>query len=101
MVDGAHLGTGERAAVSPASLPSASGRTASCSAMVGTSIVHLTSCSAIALSARSGCHESMLTIVPPSMAGRYMPKQNAATEDSGTKAPTASPGRSPIASIVE
>ena len=30
-----------------------------------------------------------------------MPKQNAATEDSGTKAPTASPGCSPIASMVE
>ena len=38
---------------------------------------------------------------PPSMAGRYMPKQKAATDDSGTKAPTASPGRRPTASIVE
>ena len=43
----------------------------------------------------------MHTIGPPSMAGRYIPKQNAATDDSGTKAPTASPGCSPIASMVE
>ena len=48
-----------------------------------------------------GRHVSVHTIGPPSIAGRYIPKQNAATDESGTKAPTASPGSSPIASIVE
>ena len=43
----------------------------------------------------------MQTIGPPNIAGRYIPKQYAATDESGTKAPTASPGSSPIASMVE
>ncbi len=81
--------------------PSAPGCTASCSAMVVTSIVQLTRCCSISSRAFCGLHLSKQTMGAPSDAGRYMPKQNAATEDSGTNAATGSPARSPTASTVQ
>ena len=69
--------------------------------MVGTSIVQATRCSRRSATAASGFHFSDATIGPPSIAGRYIPKQIAAAEESGTRAPTASPGSRPTASMVD
>ena len=87
-------------AVSDDSAPSEPATRESWRAIVGTSIVQRTWRSRRSATASSALHLSRQTIGLPSMAGRCMPKQKAATLDNGTRAPTGSPGCRPTASMV-